>query len=247
MREIFKGFILSISFFTQIPILYHVKNITNKTYKYLALFIPLNGLLLSLIVIGLYTLLATETNQVFIAIFVSVFYLFMYGFLHLEAVADILDAYYAKHSGKNAYEILKDSHVGALGAIGTFSFVIVKVAGLSFLLIEESFLEIISVLVISRFMAFFSIFSFEFHKESKFIESLKSSIDKNSFFVVFIVLVIGLFFIGNLWLLLVAMFITWMLKIWLMKDIGFLNGDGLGFMIEINEVLLLSVLIIIKG
>jgi len=245
MRNVFEGFMLSLCFFTQLPALYHVKNVTQKTYKYLTLFIPINGLILALLTILFYHLLESETNQVFVSILASVFYLFMYGFLHLEAVADIIDAYYGGHSGKDTHVILKDSNVGALGAIGTFSLVLVKVSALSSLLISENFLAIILVLFISRLMAVFSIYSFEFHKDSKFIYSLKEPLEKNSMIVYGVLVVAGLSVFGYPWLVLPALLTTWLLKIWLMKNIGFLNGDGLGFIIEINELLLLSLLVII--
>jgi adenosylcobinamide-GDP ribazoletransferase len=245
MKNIFEGFMLSLCFFTQIPALYHVKKVTKKTYKYLTLFIPINGLILSLITILFYHLLATETNHVFVSILSSVFYLFMYGFLHLEAVADITDAYYGGHSGKDTHKILKDSHIGALGAIGTFSLIIVKVLALSFLLIIQNYLGIVAVLFISRLMAVFSIYNFEFHKDSKFIYSLKAPLDKKSMIIFSLLSMLVLFGIGNIWLIVPALLTTWLLKIWLIKNIGFLNGDGLGFIIEINELLLLSLLILI--
>jgi adenosylcobinamide-GDP ribazoletransferase len=169
----------------------------------------------------------------------------MYGFLHLEAVADITDAYYGGHSGKDTHKILKDSHIGALGAIGTFSLIIVKVLALSFLLIIQNYLGIVAVLFISRLMAVFSIYNFEFHKDSKFVHSLKEPLDKKSMIIFSLLSMLVLFGIGNIWLIVPALLTTWLLKIWLIKNIGFLNGDGLGFIIEINELLLLSLLILI--
>ena len=116
MRAFFEGLILSISFFTKLPTPYLVKNITDKTYKYLTLTIPLIGLILATLMIGFYHVVINLTNDTSIALLAygltallaSVFYLFLYGFLHLEAVADVIDAYYGGHSGKDVRKILKD-------------------------------------------------------------------------------------------------------------------------------------------
>jgi adenosylcobinamide-GDP ribazoletransferase len=244
MRSFFEGFMLSICFFTRIPALYHVKKLTDKTYKFLALTIPINGLILALITILFYHLLSTS-HQMYVAILASVFYLFMYGFLHLEAVADITDAYYAKHGGKDSYEILKDCHVGAVGAILTFSFLIVKVAALSYLLIEGDYLGIVTILFLSRMMALLAIYRFDFHEDSTFIHAMKKPLDKLSMILFAVFSLIVLLSLNHLLLLAPALIITLLIKIWLTKYIGFLNGDGLGFIIEINELILLNLLIFI--
>jgi adenosylcobinamide-GDP ribazoletransferase len=246
MRAFFEGFILSISFFTKLPTPYMVKNITDKTYKYLTLTIPLNGLILATLTIGFYSFLVNFSSHPIYevtALLASVFYLFLYGFLHLEAVADVIDAYYGSHSGKDVREILKDSHVGALGAIGTFCFILVKVAGLSYLLISEQYLGIFAVLFLSRALIVASIYRFEFHHESKFIEALKKPLDKASMVVFSLFVLFVMFGLGYPLFILAGLLFTYMLQKWLLKYIGFLNGDGLGFIIEMNELLFIYLLI----
>lgn len=244
MKNFFEGFVLSLSFFTQFNLPYYVKNINNKTYKYLALTIPLNGVILGGVTTLLFMILSLYANDIYIAILVSVVYLFLYGFLHLEAVADITDAYYASHGGKDAYEILKDSHVGAIGAIATFSLIILKVSAMSHLLIEGDFLGILAVLYLSRFMIVGTIYKSIFHKESKFIYSMKNQLDKKSMTILALISLIIIILLDNILLIPIALMSTILLKNWLIKNIGFLNGDGLGFMIEINELLLLNILIL---
>jgi len=243
MRSFFEGFMLSVCFFTRIPALYHVKNLTDKTYKFLALTIPINGLILASVTILFYRLLSTHAHEVYVAILASVFYLFMYGFLHLEAVADITDAYYAGHGGKDVHKILKDSHVGALGAIGTFSLILVKVSALSYLLIEGNYLGIIAVLFLSRMMAVVAIYRFDFHDDSTFIHAMKKPLDEISMAIFAVLALLILLGLNHLLLLLPALLITLLVQKWLTKYIGFLNGDGLGFIIEINELTLLNLLI----
>ncbi len=244
MKNFFEGFILSLSFFTQINIPYYVKNITDNTYKYLALTIALNGLVLGVITISLFITLSLYSNTIYASIVASVLYLFLYGFLHIEAVSDIIDAYYASHGGKDSYEILKDSHVGAIGAIGAFSIVILKVSAISYILLEGDFLGFLTALYLSRLMIIYTIYQEKFHSQSKFIYSMKKKLDQNSIIVLTLISLILLFILNNILLIPISIIIAIILKNWLIKKIGFLNGDGLGFMIEINEIILLNVLIL---
>lgn len=243
MKNFFEGFVLSLGFFTILTFPYKVKNINSKTYKYLALTLPASGLILGAITVFLYHSLTPFADAIYVGVLVSVIYLFLYGFLHLEAVADVIDAYFASHGGKNAREVIKDSHIGALGAVGTFSFMILKVSAICYLLVEGDYLGVVAVLFISRLMAIGAIYSFDFHSESKFIYLLKDAIDKKSLIILAVISLVLLAFLGNLSLLIFAIVLTYLIKRWLMRHIGFLNGDGLGFMIELNEIVLLNLLI----
>ena len=244
MRNFFEGFILSLGFFTQINIPYYVKNITNKTYKYLALTIPLAGIILATITILIFLTLSIYSNEIYAAIVASVLYLFLYGFLHLEAVADIIDAHYASHGGKDAHEILKDSHVGAVGAIATFCIVILKVSAMSYLLINGEFLGILATLYLSRLMIVGTIYKSDFHNQSKFIYSMKNQLDKRTMTILTLISLIIITILDHILLIPIALIGAIILKNWLLKKIGFLNGDGLGFMIEINELILLNIVIL---
>jgi len=221
MKQFFEGTLLSICFFTIFPIFYTVKEMSQERYRYLAIMIALSGLILGGFIITLFFLLSPYANALYVSVLVSVLYLFMYGFLHLEAVADIIDSFYAKHGGKDAYVVVKD---GAL-------------------LLEGNFLGIVAVLYLSRMMATGAIYNFSFHPESTFILSMKEALNNKSMLIFLLISLTILFFLNHLWLLPFAVLATLALRWWLKKYIGFLNGDGLGFIIEFNELLLLNVLI----
>jgi cobalamin synthase len=110
-------------------------------------------------------------------------------------------------------------------------------------LIAGEYLGIVAVLFLSRMMAVVAIYRFEFHKDSTFIHSMKKSLDKISMAVFAILALVVLLGLNHLLLLLPALIITLLVQKWLAKYIGFLNGDGLGFIIEINELILLNLLI----
>ncbi len=73
----------------------------------------------------------------------------MYGFIHTEAIIDVVDAIYARHSGKDAYDVIKESTVGAMGVLYAVGFMLLKIAGIIYLLIHSMFSEFISILIIT--------------------------------------------------------------------------------------------------
>jgi cobalamin synthase len=84
---------------------------------------------------------------------------------------------------------------------------------------------IIFALIFSRSSIFFAI-ELQYHKQSKFINSLKNSIEISFIYRI-------LFLPFNI--------LTKLILKKLKKHIGFLNGDTLGFNIELQEIILLNI------
>jgi len=183
------------------------------------------GAILGSIVVFSYLILPFD--NLYKSILVSILYLFLYGFLHLEAVADTIDGYYASLSQKDVHKIMKEPQVGAMGAIGSFCFVLLKILAMGWLLYHHYFITIILALILSRFTLLFSL-EFEFHTDSKFIHSLQQSfklttIQKIIFFPFY---------------KLVKYILSKVHQV-----LGLLNGDTLGFTIELTEILYLNLFI----
>lgn len=223
MKHIINGILYSISYFSILPIKLEKFKANKKFYKGVIFGLPLVGLLLGLITVLLYLILPLPT--LYKAIIVSIVYLCLYGFIHLEAVADTIDGYYGSLSGKDVYEIMKEPQVGALGAIGAFCFILVKLTALGFLLYYECYITIILALILSRASIIFAL-ELEYHEKSSFILSLQEA------------------FKTPIWLRLPMVpfsFLTKLILNLLKKRLGFLNGDTLGFNIELQELIYLNV------
>lgn len=234
------------SYFTILPINFKKeddlssKNVLNS----MLYFLPFMGFVLGFIVIVLYGFL-NNLNWLG-ALICAIVYMILYGFIHTEAILDVVDALYAKHSGKNPYEVIKDSTVGAMGVLYAISFVILKLGCIVFLLLNNLFFEFISVLIISRFMLVFLIRTFEF--KSTFVTMLKESLSFNSYLFAFIFTVIMItILIGlkSLTLLILAFIFSFLIFKFIKKNLGFLNGDALGMTLELTEILLFIAITII--
>lgn len=223
MKDMIDGLKYGISYFSILPIKVGKFEANKEFYRGVIYSLPFIGLLLSLILIALFSILPFPF--LYKAILCSILYLFLYGFLHLEAVADTIDGYFASLSKKDVHEVMKEPQIGAIGAIGTFCFVLLKIVALSYLLYFEHYIAIILALILSRSSVFFAL-DLEYHQESHFINSLKNS-----------------FQISKLYKLIffpLSFFTKYILKS-LKKHLGFLNGDTLGFTIELQEIIFLNI------
>jgi len=217
------GLRYGISYFTTLPVKLKRFELEHSFYKGVVYSLPLSGLLLAIITCLLFIILPFPT--IYKAIFVAIVYLFLYGFIHLEAVADTIDGYFASLSGKDVHAIMKEPQIGAIGAIGTFCIILLKVLAIAYLLYSEMYIFILLALILSR-STIFSALELEFHKESRFIESLQNAYKTN---IVLKMLLLPL----NIFTKLHLSFIK--------RKLGFLNGDTLGFHIEITELILLNI------
>lgn len=248
-EQIIDGFLFAISYFTTLPTFKKELALDKNAYTATLFFTPFCGLIIALITLLFFNFLNIYLNIFYTLIVTSIFYLFLYGFLHLEAIADVIDAWMAKYSNKDIYEILKEPQIGSIGAIGTFCFILLKICAIGYLLYEDKFELFILVVVFSRLTIIYSIKFFDFHENSIFAKTLKSSTSNNLlivstlFYIAIGILLVGfksafmLFFISILSSILI-------LKI-LKKRFSFLNGDCIGFSIEFCELLLLNIAILL--
>jgi len=124
---------------------------------------------------------------------------------------------------------MHEPQVGSIGAIGGFCFVLLKIVALSFLLYYECYIALIIALILSRSSLFFAL-DLEYHEKSSFIKSIQDAFTTSIFM--------------KLLFLPFHIFTKIILKI-LQKKLGFLNGDTIGFTIELQEIVYLNIALLI--
>ncbi|MCK9371911.1 MAG: adenosylcobinamide-GDP ribazoletransferase [Sulfuricurvum sp.] len=244
MNNFYLGIKFALSYFTVLPIrfregddLSHPHVLSSMLYA-----LPFVGILLAGVSIGIFEALAPLGWLA--AILASVLYMALYGFIHTEAIIDVADALYAAHSGKDPYAVIKEPTVGAMGVLYGVSFLLLKIAALSTLLMHHLFLPFIAIAAISRLALIVVIRVVEFR--SSFVSQLKASLSPIPLIVmVSLYGALGLFTLS--WpfagLLLLGVVIAVTTATLTRKSLGFLNGDGLGMALELVELILILVVV----
>jgi adenosylcobinamide-GDP ribazoletransferase len=239
MKNIILGLKFSFSYFTILPIsLQQDDDISNPlTTKTIIFSFGLVGLSLGLLTVLLLQFINILSYPSYII--ASVFYMVSYGFLHTEAICDVADALGAKHKGKDPYDILKQSTIGAFGLFYGVSFLILKISLLSYLLYLDYWFLFLMVVMYSKVIAMINIKLFNWHKNSFFLQTLKQqNQNKLIIFMLIFYLTIGFFLNSDLFLILgfYIFGISFMILKILDKKLGFLNGDTVGVSLEIAEL-----------
>ncbi len=248
MKNIYLGFKFAFSYFTILPVSFEsTDNLSNKqTIKSLLFFLPLVGLIIGLLSTSIYIILENLTWLG--AIIGAIGYMILYGFLHTEAIVDVADALYAKHSGKNAYEIIKEPTVGAMGLLFGISFVILKIALVVYAFQLNLLVEFLTILIVSRFALLLNIKLFDTHTKSSFIQLMKDNLSYIYLFIIFIIYsLIGFTLVSNnIFIILLSVILISLIVVKVLKEkLGFVNGDILGTSLEISEIVGLFIIILL--
>jgi adenosylcobinamide-GDP ribazoletransferase len=246
MKQIINAFLFALSYFSIIPVFVKNMEINNNTYKYTLILLPLVGAILALLVIGINLGLNEVFNPLYASFVSAVIYLALYGFLHTEAIIDVVDAWFASYSGKDAYKIMKESTIGAVGALYAVCFVLLKVAIITYVLYEKEYLLFLIVCVFSRLNLIYLLGYFKFSKDSFLSLAFASGGVFELKIIALIYVVLAFIFGTNALILFVISLLSFyfILKI-LNNKFGFVNGDCLGFTLEHTELILLNIGLVI--
>jgi len=245
INALYLGLKFSFSYFSILPITFknNVDLSQSNILAFMLFFLPLVGL-----VIGTLSLLSfyfLYSLQWYGAIISALLYMMFYGFLHTEAVVDVFDALYASHSGKNAYEIIKEPTVGAMGLLYTVALVLIKISGIVFLLLHGYFMEFLAILIVSRLslLMLFKIYNYK----SSFAMQLKQALSNKYLFTSFILFtIIGILLTNKFIILLViGLIFAYLIAKIIKSKLGFINGDVLGTTLEGVESLLFLIVALI--
>ena len=238
MHNLYLGFKFAFSYFSILPIDFKSSDDLSRkeVLASMLLFLPFVGFILGIGTVVLFSFLAHLEE--YGALISALLYMMLYGFIHTEAVMDVADAIYAAHSGKDAYLIIKEPTVGAMGVLYAVAFVLLKVAGIVYLLSHHALMEFVAVLIVSRFslLILFKVHLFR----SSFATQLKASLTHRYLIVsLLLTMVLGSLLTPYFIILLIqGVFFSILISLFIRSKIGFVNGDVLGATLESIEILL---------
>ena len=254
MKQVLTGLVLSLQFFTALPIRKAFEmNAKSVTIMYGA--IPLIGLGIGALQAIFLTVNDTyfSLSPLFTAILMVVIHFLATGGLHMDGVVDTGDAYFSYRDQKKRLEILDDPRIGAFGAMTLVLFVILKIGILYELLLRGvPFLYIILVPFISRQAVILVFITTNPSKETGIASYFKKTVNEQTllwmtitYFIVILALAIAL----QNWILLilcgVLLVFTGVYRSWAKRNFGGISGDLLGAIFEWAELVLWFVLLCI--
>ena len=244
MKEEIRAFLTAVMFYTRIPCppwIDHSDAYLRKSRKYF----PLIGW-----IVGGVSASTLYVMQFFLPLNVSVLLciivgIFLTGAFHEDGFADVCDAFGGGFTRKRILEILKDSRVGAYGAIGITLMLLLKFTVLleiANLDLKTACLVIIASHSISRLTALTIVFNEQYAGDLALSKSHSMVADPARPGEVVFSMLIGLsvLFLFNTWLLFLPLLSVLGTRIYLAsffrKWIGGYTGDCLGATQQISEI-----------
>ena len=236
-----KGLLIAMQFLTIIPI--RLTNIDDKKISDSMVYFPIVGLLLGMVLVGMnHLLFILSFPQISIDIILVISLIILTGGMHLDGLSDTFDALFSRKNKDEMLKIMRDSHVGVLGALGIISAILLKIAFLYSIDISLKPPALILMCVLSRWSQVFSMFLFPYaRQEGKakiFIEGINSKIIIFTTSLVLIV-TIGAWNTKGILVFLIAGLCAYLIGKSVSRKIGGITGDTLGATGELIEVTVL--------
>lgn len=240
-----KPFILMVTFLTRIPI--KIKfDITQEDFRRGIWYMPIVGLLIGGILYAMYLLLSGFVSSLVLSCLLVFLYLMITGGLHIDGLADTMDAFLSNRPKERMLEIMKDPHIGTFGVLGIVMYLIIIIV-----LLNEVPEICIIFPVAGRSFAMFASYANGYARPQglgkTIIENTKTKHVVFSFLILILVSFAFQFISRDIFLLyalVTAIALTFILISIITKSmskkLGGITGDTIGFVIEASSVLFLA-------
>ncbi len=192
----------------------------------------------------------------FSALLILLVWILITGGLHMDGLMDTFDGIGCQDTNRKI-EAMKDSRIGAFGAIGGIFVILFKLITLCTILLNKLLFIIVISLALSRLIAVYSFTFLSRNKDSGVSSSLLlSGVKKPDDFLVNIIffIIISFLFIAfahlkffYFFFILICFFICLIWSYWLNNHFKGHTGDTFGALIELSEVTILSLGVILKN
>lgn len=231
------GFLGALQFFTIIRLSNKVPFSPPKIIP----FFPVVGLIIGVLLCLVDRLALLMWSPTIAALIDVLFLTAVTGALHIDGLSDTADGLFSHRSKEKILEIMKDSRIGAMGAIALFFILAVKVASIGELQLRRSaVLVVIPALARSNLLWVMKSLPYGRQNGGAGTDFFNAPLSISNFWGFLIPLVLCLLLgVRGLLLLAVGSIVT-MALIWqYRRQMGCITGDMLGATIEINEAVLL--------
>lgn len=246
-----QAFIVAWALCTRVPLpnRWYPQQISSELQSLSAVFYPLVGLIIAASLGLLGWMLPTGQASLFSAVVMVTGWVLLTGAMHLDGLADSVDAYFASHKGEAVIlDVFKDPACGPMAVVAIVMVLLLKVAAVSVLFAHQQwFLPLVAALVISRGLLFPFIALTPYVREKGLASDMALAPYRRVWWVSAGVLVLVTVAVApgvGAWLLAAALLAYFWRNLWLTKIGGYV-GDCLGALIELVEVLILTMAVLV--
>ncbi|MSN24868.1 MAG: adenosylcobinamide-GDP ribazoletransferase [Geobacter sp.] len=242
-------YLITLQFLTIIPLPFNTRCEKDDLGRSTAVF-PLAGLTIGALLVALNWLIAPWlarqlTDALLITALAAVT-----GGLHLDGLADVCDGLAARGGRERFLAVMKDSHVGAVGAVGLVLGLLLKWQALLAVPVGQKWQALLLFLVLARFGQVQTIVFARNARQDGLGLAMISGAGTVQLLVAWLLTLAASWLLlgtGGLIVLFAVLIFTWLLKTWFQRRLGGITGDVIGCINELNEILALIVISALPG
>lgn len=241
-----KTFILMIQFLTRIPIPIELE-VDRSDFEKGIFFFPFVGAIIGLILMIEYHLLLGRVSAFLLGLIIVASEVLITGGLHLDGLSDSFDGLYSNRDRERILEIMKDSRLGANGALALFFFMLLKIGLVMELDPKHGLLLVFLMPIFARFNVVISCRFSKYAREDGmgnfFIGKVSNS---HLFFLTIFIITMALKSSVAYLILVPSILFSFFYSNHVKKIIGGMTGDTLGALCELSEIWFLFLGVVIS-
>lgn len=234
--------LLAISFLTIIPA-YGSRQADDREMAGSLAFYPLVGLIIGVLL----ATLAYGSSKLGLGMggtaLVLVFWMILTAGLHLDGLMDTADGLFSGRERERKLEIMRDSRVGAMGAVALAALLILKFSFLSLLLHPAGLWVLVMAPAFGRFMMLPAIYCFPYARTGPGLgKTFAEHVNRVHMLIAAATLLLGAYLLAGFYGLLLigaAAVPVALITAWIAHQLGGLTGDTYGAVCEISETVFL--------
>lgn len=241
MKQQFNLILTAFGFFTRIPIPFNIafsQENLNKCNRYFPVVGYAVGGIAALVYFGT-SFILPNTLAILLSMAASIL---TTGAFHEDGFADVCDAFGGGWTKEKILIIMKDSRIGAYGAVGIILLLITKYTAISSIPSSKILVSIIVAHVLSRFMAVWSMHTLKYVREDENSKSkpITKKLESKDLFIALFISLPSVFLLNELkivWVIIPLLLSKYFLERYFKKWIGGYTGDCLGTIQQITELI----------
>ncbi|MEF3273978.1 MAG: adenosylcobinamide-GDP ribazoletransferase [Chloroflexus sp.] len=238
------GLIEAIRFLTILP-LPGLPAMTEQSVARAIPWFPAAGLVIGSALVAVDALARPLWGDLTAAVMVVAMWGIITGGIHLDGLSDTFDAVMSWRSRERKLDIMKDSRIGAMGAIALIVLILLKVACIAGATVAWPALLLAPML--GRWADCYGIYRFPPAREGGLGRTFSTQVRQRDFIIASLLMIGSAWFIAGIAGIItfaLVLVVVHLLAQWWVRDLGGLTGDTYGALCEISEVVALATLTI---